>query len=380
MAGTVTWDELRGLAAFRAGKGAAVSLYLDLDPANSPTPRDADARLNSLLDEAGKVERANGRDLSHEARVGLRADLERIRAYVDSEFDRDGAHGLALFCAGRDGVWAPFSLSEAVPDAVSVAGSFYLSPLVPLVGRGDGALVVFASREQGRFFRMRAGRLHEVTDLSDEQPGKHDQGGWSQARYQRHIEKLVGDHLREVADEIDRRVRRAHGLDVVIVSPEETRGDLAGLLSHEVKSALVGWTHAEAHARPADLEPLVRPILDESHAAAERELIDRWREAVGRNGRAAAGWAPTLEAASDARVETLLLANGADRQAWRCPECGRGSASAGECPLDGSPFAPVTKGVDVAVHLTLKHGGTVRVLRHVQDLGPTEGIGALLRF
>ena len=37
-------------------------------------------------------------------------------------------------------------------------------------------------------------------------------------------------------------------------------------------------------------------------------------------------------------------------------------------------------GLDLAVHQTLAHGGTVWALRHHQDLEPVEGIGALLRF
>ena len=37
MARTITWDELRDLAAFEAEKGCAVSLYLDLDPSVTPT-------------------------------------------------------------------------------------------------------------------------------------------------------------------------------------------------------------------------------------------------------------------------------------------------------------------------------------------------------
>ena len=38
-------------------------------------------------------------------------------------------------------------------------------------------------------------------------PGRHSQGGWSQARYQRHIEHLVQQHLKTVGDELDGRVR-----------------------------------------------------------------------------------------------------------------------------------------------------------------------------
>jgi len=86
-----------------------------------------------------------------------------------------------------------------------------------------------------------------------------------------------------------------------------------------------------------------------------------------------------LEALSNARVETLLLAASARREAWRCPSCGRAATRPGECPLDGTAMETV-QGADVAVQLALGNGGTVRVFDHVDDLGPTEGIGALLRF
>ncbi|MDQ3866967.1 MAG: hypothetical protein M3304_09105, partial [Actinomycetota bacterium] len=109
-------------------------------------------------------------------------------------------------------------------------------------------------------------------------------------------------------------------------------------------------------------------------------LLERWREETGRSGRAAAGWEDTLQAASDARVEILLVSDGVDRVAWRCPGCGRASASEGACPLDGILMEQVDKGLDAAVHQTLVHGGTVWVAQHRHDLDPVEGIGALLRF
>src|ERR671936_876846 len=102
MARTITWDELRDLAEFEAEKGCAISLYLGLDPAGAPAAGDAQIRLNSLLDEGMKADGANARDLSHDQRQALRADFERIRRYVEDEFDRGGAHGLAVFCAGLD--------------------------------------------------------------------------------------------------------------------------------------------------------------------------------------------------------------------------------------------------------------------------------------
>ena len=77
------------------------------------------------------------------------------------------------------------------------------------------------SRERGDLYRLRAGRLEELVEQFDEQHGRHDQGGWSQARYQRHIEKLTADHLRRVGEQLDRQVRRLQSPRIVIVTNEE---------------------------------------------------------------------------------------------------------------------------------------------------------------
>src|SRR5919201_1065653 len=190
MAASVTWATLRELAGFRTEKGCAISLYLNLDPSEVPTPGDAQSRMNALLTAAEKIDRS---DLTHDARAGLKADFERI------------------------------------------------------------------------------------ADQFEEQHGRHDQGGWSQARYQRHIEKLVQEHLKGVAEELDRNRKRLHSPKIVLVCSEETRSEFAEELSKEARDAIVGWANAEAHASPAELLAAVAPILTQSQAKDEADTIERWR-------------------------------------------------------------------------------------------------------
>jgi hypothetical protein len=377
---TVTWDELRDLAGFEAENGFAISVYLDLDPRLVPTSGDAQTRLNSLLDGAAKENGGRGRELTHQQRLALRDDLDRIRRYFDAEFERNGAHGLAIFCAGLDNVWRPLPLTEVVPDGIKVGQLLYLAPLVPLVGRGEGALVLVVSREQGRFYRLSAGRLEDIADRFDEQPRRHDQGGWAQARLQRRADELVHDHLKRVADELDRVVRRLRKPQAVVITNEETWGEFVELLSRDARATIAGVAHAEAHAQPRELLAVAAPVLERWQAEKETEVVDRWREELGRNGRATSGWEATLEAASDARVELLLFREGANHHARRCPACGRLSVDGSKCPLDGTQLDESRDGLDLAVHQTLAHGGRVWAVRHRDDLDTCDGIGALLRF
>jgi peptide chain release factor subunit 1 len=377
VAATVTWEALRELAGFRSKSGCAFSIYLDLDPSDTPTPADAGTRLRSLLTRAEK-EFVNGGGYAHREKVAVGRDLNRIRDWWSSEFDRDGARGIALFVSGGDGLWRVLPLPRAVRDDVHLGRRLRLTPLVDLAADGDGAFVAVVNRERGQVFRMRGGRLEEIVDRTEEQPGRHDQGGWSQARFQRHIEKLVAEHLKTVGGEIDKRVRRTRGPQLVIVAPEELRAEIEGALSAVARESIVGWASARANASPLELLEAARPHLRRARAARIREAVERWREERGRKGRASAGWAETLAAASDGRVELLLLADGADRKAFRCPQCGRGEAEAGTCPLDGTQLEP-DAGADIVVQQTLSQGGSAATVPDGQ-LDDADGVGALLRF
>jgi peptide chain release factor subunit 1 len=381
VARTITWEQLRELAAFRAEHGCGVSLYVGLDPSIVPTAGDLASHTRSLLARAERQLDERRGTLSHDERKALARDLERIAAWFGSEFNRDGVRGVAVFAAELDDLFLPLTLPWPVDDEARIAQQLYLAPLVRIAGRGDAALVAYVGKERGDVYLLRGGQLEPLVDETDTVPGRHDQGGWSQARYERHIETIVDRHLREVADALDRCVRRLRNARIALAGPEETRAEFERLLSPEVRGALVGWVSAEAHVDAPRLLDVARPLLDEWRARQEEQLLARWREEAARNGRAAAGWEETLQAASDGRVELLLVQDGADRPAYVCPACGRAQAMDGSCPLDGTTLQQAETGLDLAVHQTLTHGGTVEVIgEEHRDLEPVGGVAALLRF
>ena len=380
MAGSITWEQLRELAGFRAVRGCAISLYVSLDPSESPTPKHVRARVSSLLSEAERLFDERKASLTHEQRQGLKGDVERIGAWFDDGFDRHGVRGVAVFAASLDDFWSTLALPDPVADEVKLEAELHLAPLTRLASRAGRFLVGVVSRERGEVYRYEAGQLVEIADETTDVPGRHDQGGWSQARYERHIDEIVERHWRRVAETLDARVRRLGNPRVILVGAEDMRSEFEDLLSHEVKSCLIGWAAAEAHADAPQLLAVARPVVDRWWGEQEGALLDRWREEAGRNGRAATGWEQTLEAASDGRVELLLVQDGVDRPAYQCPACGRVQVTNGSCPLDGTTLQSRDDGADVAVHKTLAQGGTVHVIRERRDLEPVGGVAALLRF
>jgi peptide chain release factor subunit 1 len=379
MSGTITPELLRRLAEFRASKGRAISLYLNLDPSVAPTQPDVAARINAVLAEAGRRVDELRDSVSRDERDSLKSDLERIERWFAEDFDRDGSRGVAIFAGGADGFWTAQTLAEAVPDEVRIGDDLMLGPLLATLDR-DVFLVAYVGRERAEVYQLRDGALVEIADQTEDAPNKHQQGGWSQARYERHVENVVGQHLRRVAETLEGCVRRLPSAAIVLVGTEETRAEFEALLPNEVAERLAGGTTAERHASAAELLEATEPVMAAWRAGRETELLERWREEAGKEGRASKGWSETLEAASDGRVEMLLVQEGVSRPAFRCPECGRASSTQMECPLDGTPMQEHPDGLDLAVHQTLAHGGAVDVIRARRDLDPVEGIGALLRF
>jgi peptide chain release factor subunit 1 len=380
MARTITWDTLRELAAFRADQGCAVSLYLNLDPTEVPTSADVETRANSLLSEANKTLEERKGSMSREAREALKHDIERIKAWFDDGFDRHRVRGVAVFAAGLDNLWSTLSLPDPVADHITIGGDLSLAPLARLAARADPLLVAAIGRERGQLFKLESGALVEIADDTEDVPGRHDQGGWSQPRYQRHIDEIVERHWRRVAETLDTCVRTQGRAHVALVGAEDMRSDFESILSSGVKNRLLGWTTAEAHADATELLEAVRPVVEAWWVKRDEEVIERWREEAGKHGRAATGWKQTLEAASDGRAELLLVQDGVDEPAYQCPACGRAQTTNGSCPLDGTTLESRESGLDLAVHQTLVYGGTVHVIRERRDLEPVGGVGALLRF
>jgi len=125
----------------------------------------------------------------------------------------------------------------------------------------------------------------------------------------------------------------------------------------------------------------VEKLVEEDDKQRERDALDRLAAGIGSGGRAVGGPEGTLEALNERRVEALLLEPGFDRHGWRCGTCGLLLLDGdGRCPADGSELVEVEHVREAAVEAALAQDAEVMVVRHYPDLGPLQGIAALLRF
>jgi len=371
------------LAGHSADRGLAISCYLDLDPAEVPTPHELSSHTTSLLTRARHTLDELSETIDHDVAQQARKDVERIGTFLETEFERPDAAGLALFVSGGDDIWHEVELARAPEDAVHLGRRFVLAPLLASLERERELVLAAVGRDRGTLWRSRGGRTATIDDLSRDGQGQHDQGGWSQARYARARDHEALDHLSGVAAKIGELIPPGSDTLLVVASTEEQRSTFEELLDPHVRDALLGWASVEAHADEDALQPEAEQLLEQRLKAEREEILELWRQERGRSGRAAASWDDAVAAAWEGRVESVVV-DGRTRDGWECPRCGRGSMAPGSCAIDGTELEQAAGGaLELVVRGTLMNGGTVRLLEDGegdQELDATNGVAAVLRY
>jgi peptide chain release factor subunit 1 len=375
-------EKLRDLARFRPDGGVRVlSLFLNLDPSEFATPPARETEIRSLIDFADRSLR-DADDLPHAAREGLKHDIARAREYL-SAADFSGAHGLALFCSEPANLFEAIKLPRPVQSRAVIDDSPFVEPLADM-GKRDLWAILLVNRQTARMLRGDKDGFEELPPLEDEVHGQHDQGGWSQARYQRSVDKEVQDHLKHAGEVVFRRFKRVPFDRLLLGGPEEILGDMEERLHPYVRERVAGRVEVDVeNTTPEQVSAAAAPVIEEADRLRERDALDRMVEGVQRGGRAAAGLDETLGVLNERRVETLMLNYGFTASGKWCPECGSVYADNGaaECPADGAALQTRDNIVESAVELALVQSADVLVMRHLGDeLEPHGSIGAVLRF
>jgi peptide subunit release factor 1 (eRF1) len=375
----ITPQTLRRLAEIRPEGAKVLTLYLNLDPTEFATPQARSTAIRSLLDDAERRLR-DGDSLDHQQRMALREDLERVREFFQGQEFAKGAHGLAVFCSGPAGLFEVIKLPRPVANEVCIDERPHLEPLVD-IGPAGRWCVALINRRTGRILRGNGEQLDETDVIADDVHRRHDQGGWSQKRFQRGIDKEAEDHVKNVLDILFRQFKRSPFDRLLLGAPEEQRPEIEAKLHAYLRERLAGYIDIDIeNATVEEIRRVAAPVMERDEVRREREALDRLREGMGAGGRATAGIDDVLEALNERRVEILLFDEGFAVPGGACPACGWLGVSLDHCPVDGTELEQRDDIVERAVEAALAQSAEVLVVRHHQDLGSLGSIGAVLRF
>ncbi len=350
----------------------ALSVYMNLDPEHFATAGARASEETALLTRARHA--AVGPD--HDLLLDV-ADVERMLA-AEPQLKR-GVAALAIFSAHAAGVLEVVGLPRPVASLVTVERIPWLAPLVGAIPL-DGVAVAVVDRRGATVLRDAGGRLAEAASIDDPVHGRHDQGGWSQSRYQRSIEEQVSAHVRHVAAELAQADRREPFAHLVLVASAQLAPDLRRALPDGLRRRLTDVVEADlAEATTAEIEAVVRPVIVRAQQQHADAVLARVSDALGVGGPAAAGLPAVVEALAEERVATLVVDPADAQRARVCPRCGALTAPpAATCAADGGALLEVDAAA-YAVHAAARQGADL-LCADAARLGALGGIAALLRW
>ena len=378
-------DTLRALSEVEADEPVVVSLFLDLDPAQFATPAARASQITSLLSKLDELLRDE--TLSRDATDALKADRRRIEEFLrDDDLDADGAAALAVYSSDALEVFEAVKLPNGVDGAVHVDQRPILEPVMGL--QDDGAwCVLLVTRDSARVFRGGPTGIREIHDVQSDVKNQHSAGGWSQARFERSVDREVEWHLERATDLLFRHFKRRPFEHLIVgANNEALRPALTGETHAYLSERIRGWVDIdEKRASEDEVFEAVREVMDAHLEQEELALLERFAAERATDGRAAEGIEPVLAALAERRVETLLVRDGAAAPGTKCVTCGwLGPAGIQLCPVDETALDAVENVVEPAIQAAIQQSAAVHVLRFTdgdESAQPaSEPVAALLRY
>jgi len=339
--------QLDRLAYFEACPFPVISLYLNLQADEHGKDRFEPFLRKELAD------RIRTYGISSPERHSLEQDAEKIQKYVENV--DSSLNGLALFaCSGAE-------LFEAIPLAAPidqhrlyVSNIPHLYPLAKILDEYPRYVALLADSHSARIFVFALNTVEKTDRIENPKTKHHKQGGWSQARYQRHVENYHLQHAKEVVDAVARIVRDEKIDKIVLSGDEVILPLLREQLPKDVTERIVDMVKMDVKAPEHDVLASTIAALRQKDAESDRERVDELIGAYRANGLACVGVEATIKALERGQVDELVITAKPDN---------------------------LTE--DTADELVVKARQTSATIRFIEDaslLAPIGGVGAFLRY
>src|SRR3954471_11060830 len=295
-------EPLERLAGFEPAPYPVVSLYLDTR-ANQHGRDQHQAFTRKELKARSRTYPSNSPE-----RASLDQDVERIKRFLENELD-PSANTVAIFACSAGELFETVQSSGTIPQhALHIGDRPHLYPLARLESQSPRYAAVVTDTNTAHILVFAAGEVVADREVKSVKTRGTSQGGWSQARYQRHIGNFHLHHIKEVVDALDRIVQAEGITDIVISCDEVTLPLLREQLPKELSDKVVDHIRVEAHAAAAEVLKASIEAMQRVNATTDREKVNAAIGAYRAGGLGVVGPEDTLTALIAGQVDELLIA------------------------------------------------------------------------
>lgn len=356
--------DVRQVIEFESAEHPVLSIYLNVDP-HRRSPEKYKLALRNLLSQAKEADPE---------------DIKRVQNYIDMGYNWQG-RGLIMFsCAAEDFWWAA-SLMVPVEDSVMVSFRPYIRQLAMLMDIYERYGVIQVDQEGARLYVFHMGNLETVEGYLGEDVKLHKAGGWAAQRYQRSERGVARQNLQDMAELAEEFYRKNDTRHLILAGTEQNTARFKDMLSHRLRSMVVGSIPVDANASPAEIQ---EKALEVARRAADEEAVtiaDKLVTTLHKGGNAVAGLAETLTAVQHGRAQHVVAISSFTQPVYRFVDSGYIVLELDdEAELGSGRVQKLPDGVDSVMRRAMAQGIGVTVLDHHQGLEEIGRIGALTRY
>jgi peptide subunit release factor 1 (eRF1) len=290
------------LAAFEPVGLPVVSLYLNAQ-ANEHGRQDFERFLRKEFSERARTFKAHTPE-----RESFDRDVERINEYLRDEL-RPETNGVAVFaCAGAEDFFQAIQTAAPIENhRLYVYNQPHLYPLARLMDQYPRYAVLVADTNRARLFVFGRGKVLSADEIQNVKTKGAKVGGWSQMRYQRHLEQYHLQHAKEVAEQLEQVVREDNIQHIILAGDEVIipllREQFPKAVAERVVDVLSLDINAPEHAVLAESLEAMREHDAQTDVEKVEQLLNDYRA----GGLAVVGSTDTLEALAMGQVEELVI-------------------------------------------------------------------------
>lgn len=379
----ITRRDVASLAVLRSEEWPIISLYLRVDLARV-TDDHYMIHLKNLLRE---LERIKGQlNLTRAQSQTVDEDITRIHAFFRDRGDEFG-RGVALFASSRAGIWQVFHVPSEVGNGVDLDFRPVVGRLVRVVEQFEPVCTCLISRDRARIFRGHLASFQEVAvRLDEEVPGQHGQGGWSQARFARHIEDHVRQHYQRVGQVLFNLFEQDPFRFLVVAGPDEVVADFVDGLHPYLRERYVGAFNSLMEANVKQVQEETVRIVKAWQQQERERYVDLVLEEALSQDMAVTGLERVVEVVQMRNVNALVVDDTLQAPGQYCLRCGALQGIGGSelaCIYCGGPLRLRENIVPEVYTEAYRQNANLVFLTDLnerQRLQSYGGIGAILRY
>jgi len=332
--------ELRTLAKFTAGPLPVISVYLNTQW-RDPHQR---ARVTTFFERHLHQARALEPETAA-ARESLARDLERLTQWGQHHLQSPGERtmpGVALFACSAADLWVECPSPIPFEDEFTIADRPMLRQLAHLEEDYTNALFVMVDSRVARIYEVVLGGLLTEMDFAHAVPGRHNQGGWGQARYQRRVKEHIDRHHKEVAAYVTAYMEAHPHTHLIVSGQDESVANFRSYLPSSVQQQIIDMLTLDMHDNRHHIVAVAQETLQRQEREEEQATVQLLVNRAGHGGLAVLGQQETLAAVNTARGQQLVLDRDLHSDGGRCLTCGVLTAETHlQCPMCGGIMTTV---------------------------------------